>query len=574
MNTSTAAAPSRSSLDILGRPWVFSQRIPLDTKKLLDEAKRRGVGLDLAGLRELYRLGVLAPLVELTSRRVGEPIELSPPEPLGFSSLTDELRRAASKGQVRDPAAAPFRRHVAFERPKGVSYQWHNGLLYSHYQLLMLSQIEPLWARRRVTRRSDRRVVRLPEPHARLVERAGRLRDTAIVLAALEARYLPKLDPAWVHLQNTEFEEWERYRDSFDPREFAATFDYPAGRAQADAESLLMTAQRIDPLGRNWGSLARRAPHRSRDMLSGAALQAMDCREAAEILLLYYEDLARRGAAEPLPTIPSISPHHLHERLSAHDRSLDEDLQRLGLSPHPRVVLVVEGETEEELVPRVREYADLSLAPELVRVLTLRGVGGDLTKVAALAAAPLVGERHGDNWTLIKPPTMLFIAVDPEGPYTTPDDIAEVRRKIIEEIVRVLSAQGVAADPTELDQLVHIRTWNERCFELEHFDDDELTAAIVQVHTGWPQVDQDRVRQAVQRVRQARQNIDNVWTNGRPELSKRALARELWPVLAAKIDHRRADHSAPLPPIVDVLIEAEHLARRWQYGSFVLKAAS
>jgi len=167
------------------------------------------VDLDLPGLRELYRIGVLAPFLELMSRRVGDSFVLSPDGPHGYSSLTAELQAATAKGRVRDPAVAAFRRHVAFERPKGASPYWSNGLLYSRYQLLPLSQIEPLWVRRRVFFSSDRRVVRLPQPRASFIEHARRLRDLAIVLAALEARYLPKLDPAWIQLQNTE-RFWDR----------------------------------------------------------------------------------------------------------------------------------------------------------------------------------------------------------------------------------------------------------------------------------------------------------------------------------------------------------------------------
>ncbi len=574
MNTeSRAEAEPRSSLAVLAQPWAFSQRHPFDTGDFIKAAKRRGLDLDLQGLRELYRVGILPPLIEAMPRRVNEPIEVPVVKLRGFSSLAYGLQRAAANGRVRDPAAAPFRRHTAFQRPSGASRRWHNGLIFSHYQLLCLPEVETLWARRRLTVRSGRQVVRLPQPHPRLIDRARSLRDLAIVLSALEARYLPKLDPAWIRLHNAEVEDWERYRESFDPTEFAATFSYPPQRAQANAEMLLMTADRIDPLGREWGSLARRAPNRARDKLSGSALQAMDYREAAEILLLYYEDLAGRGAAEPLPEIPRHAWHPLAERLSVHRQTLDEDLQRLGLSPHPRVVLIVEGETEEELVPRVRAHAELSLAPELIRVLTLRGVGGDLTKVAALAATPLVGERRGDAWSLIKPPTALFIVMDPEGPYATDDGIATARKKIIQEVARALAAQSVVAESGDLDELVKVRTWEQCCFEFAHFDDDELVDAIIRVHAGTNGLSRDELLKEVQERRTWWRNIDSVWKKWKPALSKPALARELWPVLAAKIDRRRADHSAPLPPIVDVLIEAENLARRWQYGSFALRAA-
>jgi len=84
----------------------------------------------------------------------------------------------------------------------------------------------------------------------------------------------------------------------------------------------------------------RRAPAKSWEHLKDASLLAMDDRIAAEIVLRFYEDLALRGQAEPLPDLSTtMAWHPLHERLSNHPETLDEDLVRLGISPHPRVVL-------------------------------------------------------------------------------------------------------------------------------------------------------------------------------------------------------------------------------------------
>lgn len=98
----------------------------------------------------------------------------------------------------------------------------------------------------------------------------------------------------------------------------------------------------------------RRGPAKSREYLKDASLLAMDNRIAAEILLRFYEDLAHRGQTEPLPDLStSMAWHRLHERLSFHPDTLDEGLIRLGISPHPRVVLTLEGETEMYHAPFV-----------------------------------------------------------------------------------------------------------------------------------------------------------------------------------------------------------------------------
>jgi len=179
-------------------------------------------------------------------------------------------------------------------------------------------------------------------------------------------------------------------------------------------------------------------------------------------LLLFYEDLAARGQADPLPDVPRNGWHPLAERLSYRDQTLDEDLMHLGISPHPPVVLAIEGETEQIHVPLIWKQLDYPDAPELLRLLMLGGVDRDLEKVAALAAAPLIGQKApGQNpaWLLIKPPTCLCIAVDPEGQYFAPANVPQTRTAILNEIRAVLRAQGVrAANPAKVGELVRICT--------------------------------------------------------------------------------------------------------------------
>jgi hypothetical protein len=122
----------------------------------------------------------------------------------------------------------------------------------------------------------------------------------AVGLTALEARYLPVLDPEWLQLSNADQDEWQRYRDGFDPVAVSAELGYSAARARQDAEWLLSRAKSLDPVGGSWGHLMRRAPNRAWKDLEDAALSALGYRN--EVLLLYYEDLAARSQAEPLPT--------------------------------------------------------------------------------------------------------------------------------------------------------------------------------------------------------------------------------------------------------------------------------
>lgn len=577
-----------SHVDVATMPWAFTQRQPLSTSEFMREAKHRGFDLELPTLREFYRHGVLIPFAYVSNRQAGPKPEPVEQESRRGGTLLSHLRYARDRGRLSDLTTQPFRSRLRFERPNGVrSARWWNGLIYSQHQLLVLPELDGWLARARHRLRDRQLMIRLPEPSRLVRDRAAQFRSIALVLTALEARYLPKLDPEWIRLSNAEPDEWERYRAGFDPIALSNRLGYPPDQARKDAELLLLRAHHFDPVGDSWARLMRRLPPSSWEGLKDAALLAMDYREAAEILLLFYEDLVDREQAEPLPVMNGLFWHPLTERLGYRRRTLDEDLMHLGLSPHPRVVLAVEGDSEQTHVPLIWKALDYPDAPELLRLLNLRGVDRNLEKVAALAATPLVGERlpSDSGWRLIKPPSRLIIAVDPEGgQFATPDRVAVTRRKIITEIAASLKDQGVTSPNLgELEELVDIRTWPERCYEFAHFTDDELADGIMAVHdniNGWTKAE---LVAALTFWRNRREDIKRVWESGRwddqqgrptgewvHKPSKTKLAEALWLTLRAKIERCRVDPEATIPPIVTVVQDAYHVAQRWRYLSFSL----
>jgi hypothetical protein len=569
-----------SSVAVASLPWAFTQNRPLGTSDFISEAKRRGFDFDVSVMRELYRHNLVVPFVYVSPRQAGPIPEPVIYEPSPHSSWMTELRHGRDRGRLCDLAAIPFRPRLRFEPKEGYSTRyWWNGLLYSRYQVLALPELQSVLNGRRYRRRNKQVVSWLPKPHEFVLEGAAKFRRIAIVLTALEARYLPKLDHEWLYLVNTDEEEWRQYRDSFDPVAIAARLRYPAAQARQDAEWLLLRAHNIDPVGSSWSQLMRRAPRRAWNDLKNGALLAMDYREAAELLLRFYEDLVERGQAEPLPTIPDISWHPLHERLSYRRQTLDQNLMELGISPHPRVVLAVEGDTEQVHAPLVWQALGYPDAPELMRLLKLGSVDRDLEKVAALAAAPLVGGEIGgpdEGWWLIKPPTRLLVSVDPEGrQFGSLERVERTRVKIIQEIKAVLQAQGVTnAKASEIDELVGIRTWSASCYEFAHFSDEELADGIMAIHTTVNRLTRDQLIDRIAVERGRRKDIKAVWSQWDYEPSKVKLAHALWPTLERKIQQRLADTNAPVPEIAEVVYEAYIIAQQWRYQSFVLGAGT
>jgi hypothetical protein len=567
-----------TAIDVASKPWAFTQNEPLDVAEFIKEAQKRGFGLRTATLRELYRHGLLIPFVEVTRRPVHEPAKPDEFEsPLGGTRLMD-LRRARDTGHLRDLAAAPYRQQLSFEPTAGtwpMVSPW-TGLLYSPYQLLVLPEVEALLPKQTYHKRGKVIIARLPTPtNPVFLDLMIRLRKMTIALTALEARYLPTLDPEWIQVKNAHKpDDWTNYRASFDPVQTQAWLAYPSERIRGDAEWLLRRARRLDPVGDDWSQLMRRAPDKSRKYLTNAALQALDDRIAAEILLRFYEDLALRGHAEPLPDVTNVMYQHaLHDRLSFRHETLDENLIDLGISPHPRVVLALEGESELCHAPRIWRALEYPDAPELVRLLKLGSANQNLQKVVALNVAPLVnGRAPGTNaWKLTRPSAHLIVAVDPDEPFNKPDNVEKERIKLLKEIKETLKDQGVERpNPKELDHLVEIQTWKAPCYEFAHFKDDELADGIRAAHPTCNGLSRDELIASLAHSRGRGKDIKEVWSLWVPKVSKVKLAEALWPTLEQKIEQVKADPSAAVPPLVEVMSYAYHQAQQVRYHTFVL----
>lgn len=575
-----------TSVDVVSLPWIFTQHHPLDSRDFIRCAKERGIDLDELKLRQLYKQRVLVPFVAITNGRQVEPEVRSYSEPQRAGTRLADLRRARTDGRVFDPWGRPFIPRLAFTPPRPPRSGWWNGLIYSQHQLVILPKLEHMLARCRYSYRNKTLYPRLPEPDPFLKHWANWYHRIALMATALEARYLPVLDPEWVNLVNANPDEYERYRQMFDPAAISDYLRYPAKQVREDAEELLLVAHSIEPAGGPWSQLLRRAPRDSWKHLKGTALSAMDLRETAEILLRFYEDLAEAGLADKLPIMPDYAWHPLHERLSVRRRTLDQELMSIGLSPHPRVVLAIEGESEEKHVPRVWKTLGYPDAPELVRVMKLGGTDKDPAKLAGLAATPLVIKKAEDGyWWVNRPPTRFMVAADPEG-YYAPERLARTRELILDEIRTGLSVQGACIAEEELNELVELRTWAAKCYEFAHFTDAELADAIAQVHETCGNWSNAELVDCLGYWRNKGVDIKRVWLSGRwddvanrptgpwkYEVSKPRLAEVLWPLLERKIELAMTDPNAPVPPVAEVVQRAFLTAQNWRYKTFVLASA-
>ncbi len=327
----------------------------------------------------------------------------------------------------------------------------------------------------------------------------------------------------------------------------------------SQAEQLLSQAGHFDPLG-DWYRVVRvGAPHRWED-LKFEALQAMDWRIAAEILLLFYEDVAEQGLAESLPELPETWPAPRHDRLSTDYAERSSALQQFRLENAPAVLVAVEGETEEYIMPRALDWAGRGLDTGLVDIVNLKGINADVSLIARAVNTPKLDHQFPDRARALRPLTGLIVAVDQEKPYESPENQKTQREKIVREMWTSLPKTFQTATVLEdLNHLVRVETWGEAgCFEFAHFTDKELANAIQEIarQRERPVLPTKEIEEALSSVREHKQNIDKAWKNWGWHVSKIDLAKETWPILLRKLttqDHMEIPIGRVVQTIVDLI---------------------
>ena len=382
------------TLAILDWDHSFTQQSALPERDFVKFCKDRGLDIERYHLESLHRQGILVPFFSIRyvaadvvrrARLAGE--VLSP-------SQVDSILRAVSKdrrgligerriGDLADPAREPFRPWSAAGRYRATPYLRRRHL-YSPFQLIGLREMLQMCPSR------DPWALEGPQGRgafwrgvkAHLRETGRERRQLAILLSLLEAAYLPEARPA-LRGFNFDTATWSEYRRAFEAEHATEAAGYTPDDLLPTAERLLSVAHAFDPLG-NWGDLVGLAHYSMWDRLSGLARLAIDYRIAAEILLLAHEDLAARGLSleQQRPTGGFWTP--LDYRIRVPRERLDRTLTRFGLSPHPAVLVVMEGKVDRLALVG---YLDARLRQgwrNAIRIVDAEGVDKDVSHLAML----------------------------------------------------------------------------------------------------------------------------------------------------------------------------------------------
>lgn len=361
-------------------------------------------------------------------------------------------------------------------------------------------------------------------------------------------------------------------RETFDPVAMLQWLGWEGEHVREGAEGLLTRAHRIDPL-REWHELVRLCRPDKWQELRGDALVAVDHRIAAEILLRFYADLSRDGAVPPLPTIQGRWWHPLRERLETDRGELDAVLTDCGLSPHPALVLVLEGATAMTIIPCVMDILGIPHGADFIELINGASATQEFGLLAAYAATPRLGKPLGDTVQLDRPATRFLVVLDPEESFETPEKRERKRRAWLERIVNAVPvAHRTPVLRAELEYLVAVDTWGREPFEFAHFCDEEIAGAIVAIDRGATVPDLADLTVRVGNVRRGKGNLKTLWEAwASPHPSKVAVAEALWPVLERKLRTAVADETLAEIPVARVVLRTATLADEFMRHSLIIQ---
>lgn len=298
----------------------------------------------------------------------------------------------------------------------------------------------------------------------------GMREKIAFICQTISNRYWPQTqgDRRTISVSSGESHEWgwHKYARTFDAEAHRTALGVNAGSLRDMQQTVMMSAQHDDPL-HDWYDLVTYVSLDQKKRLKGKAALAQTLYAMEHMLRMFYHDVTQEELHRPDESYRWKRDDLYGKGITANElRHLEFLTNRFNLNPRPKVILVVEGKTEETAFPRIlEEVLGHRLSIVGIEMRPLGGVGEFEGRRADRLGAleKLIEEYHYRQ-------TVVFIILDNEG------NVAHLREKLATSRSKYFSRRTMMSS----DNFVLFSP----NFEFANFTDDELAASMTLISDG------------------------------------------------------------------------------------------
>ena len=341
--------------------------------------------------------------------------------------------------------------------------------------------------------------------------------------------------------------DWNEYCKSWDAKTVLAVSNIEAEAIKKVYESLFVQAQILDPLA-HWYDLLSFVAVQKKKTLKGHALLAQSLYAMTEMLRLFYQDVTEQE-------VPTLGDSLYLDKDGRYGKGVTgNELQMLEfvtneyhLNPKPKLILVVEGDGEEEQIPRLAKSLGYPFPKLGIRLDNIRGVGnftGNKRQERYGALEKFIDDNHSRQ-------TIVFVLLDNEGRVQT----------IKERLVKTPSKFNPGRTIIKED---HIHLWD-KTIEFDNFSHREIVWAMTKLSQGryqFTEVDISWCEQEISAKKKdplARIFKDKIGEDG-PRFSKKALLKLLFDHIESSLEQEFDADGKGKRPIVQTLMKVIELA--------------
>ena len=294
-----------------------------------------------------------------------------------------------------------------------------------------------------------------------------------MVCQVLSNRFFPKTQsdrrtinislPSHYHNWN-----WFKYCHNWDPESVKKELKLSDDDIKNLHQLLSLDAQTVDPL-KNWYGLVSFVSLEQKKSLKGNALIAQLIYSMEHMVRLFYNELTGKDLSPPDESSTWKKNQYYGKGVTDDNLKYLEFLtNQYHLNPRPKLILVVEGNGEEEQFPRLtEELLGYNFSTLRIDVVNLNGIGG------------FTGEKRLDKYGALEKfidyhhnrETIVFVVLDKEGRAET------IKGKLIETKSKFYSRRTV----TKAD---YIHLWDKKTIEFENFTFEEIAQAMSEISYG------------------------------------------------------------------------------------------